>query len=209
MLTGLLAIVLILYTGQEGTYAVASNAAKPLPSMTMVYETYGASISLGDRSIDPFKEVHRLEYRSKTDWVDTVIESPSIDLGRYGVRSYVGSYKSVKGNTVIEYTAADGGTYESSISEHSTFYPGPAFPNARGLAGFTDDLAKAGGIEKSQVVTGATVCSGDECRENVTGDRYTGNGLDMVVLTDSDWVIPLRMGDGFLVRKVEIHDDGQ
>ena len=74
--TLLLAVVLVFVGNNRGAEASLGQ----LPSMTMVYEAYGPSITVGGRSVQPFREVHRLEYRSKTDWVDTVIESPSVNL---------------------------------------------------------------------------------------------------------------------------------
>ena len=77
----------------------------PLPPMTLTYEVYGPSIGVGTRSIPAFKEIVRLDYRAQNDWRETVIESPELDLGRYGTASNVGSYVEVKGNTETDYDA--------------------------------------------------------------------------------------------------------
>ena len=60
----------------------AGGEASPseLPSMTLVYEVYGPAVTVGQNAVDPYKETRRLEYRSKSDWTETVIESPTIDL---------------------------------------------------------------------------------------------------------------------------------
>ena len=87
-----------------------ATAPDPVPPMTLVYEVYGPSISVGDRSIDRFKETRKLEYRGPNDWKETVITSPNIDLGRYGTASNAGSYYEVRGKTTTEYDAMDGGT---------------------------------------------------------------------------------------------------
>ena len=79
---GALLIVFVLVLAGRGE---SEASLGQLPPLTMVYEVYGPSITVGDRSVEPFRELHRLEYRSKTEWTDTVIQSPSIDRGQYGV----------------------------------------------------------------------------------------------------------------------------
>ncbi len=86
----------------------------PLPPMTLTYEVYGASVSVGDRSIPRFKELRRLEYRSQTDWKETVVESPTFDLGRYGTASNAGSYRQLKDNVFTEYDAKMNSTNTST-----------------------------------------------------------------------------------------------
>ena len=98
-LTALFVVSLLVYTNRAAAQASSGNL---VPPMTMVYEVYGPSISVGERSIEPFKELHRLEYQSEIEWVDTVIESPSVDLGRYGVGSNVGSYTRLDGRAIDE-----------------------------------------------------------------------------------------------------------
>ena len=126
-LTALFVVSLLVYTNRAAAQASSGNL---VPPMTMVYEVYGPSISVGERSIEPFKELHRLEYQSETEWVDTVIESPSVDLGRYGVGSNVGSYTRLDGRAIDEYDAMDGSMEESAVSEDSIFVPNSAFAYA-------------------------------------------------------------------------------
>ena len=171
-----------------------------LPPMTMLYEAYGPSISVGDRSIEPFKELHRLEYRSETQWVDTVIESPAVDLGRYGTRSSVGSYTRLNGKSITEYDAMDGSIDESTVSDDTVFVPDPAL--ALGTPDLLDHSSK---FTKSRVTTSAKVCFNGECVENAVGILYESSRTALVFVDDSRG-IPLRLGDGFLVRSVEIHD---
>ena len=146
----------------------------------MVYEVYGPSIPVGDRSIQPFKELHRLEYQSETEWVDTVIEAPTVDLGRYGVASRVGSYKSLSGKAIIEYDAMDGGTNESTVSENSIFVP-----NAALVPHYPDLLDIIPELTKSQVVTSAKVCFNGDCEENAGGILYEGDRIELVLVDDS------------------------
>ena len=174
-----------------------------LPSMTMVYEVYGPSISVGGRPVQPFREVHRLEYRTKTDWVDTVIESPSVDLGRYGSGSNVGSYTRLNGSTVTEYDAMDGSTGSSTVADDTIFVPNAAFAFALESSDPLGATAADSGIERSQVVTSARVCFSGECEENVGGTRYRSGGLDLVLLEGASWALPLQLGDGFLVKTIE------
>ena len=173
----------------------------PLPSMTLVYEVYGPAISVGDRSVEPFRETHRLDYRSKTDWTDTVIESPSVDLGRYGSGSNVGSYKILNGALVTEYEAMSGSARESTVSDNSVFVPNSAFAFALGTS---DPIGDTPGITKSLVVTDARVCFNGECQENAVGRQYTDGRMNVVFLEGDSWVIPLKLGDGFLVKSAEI-----
>jgi hypothetical protein len=169
--------------------------------MTMVYEVYGPSISVGERSIEPFKELHRLEYQSETEWVDTVIEAPTVDLGRYGVGSNVGSYTRLDGRAIDEYDAMDGSMEESAVSEDSIFVPNSAFAYALATPNSIDDTP---GLSTSQVVSSATVCFNGDCEENARGVLYSGDGFELVMLMNDSWGIPLRLGDGFLVREIEI-----
>ena len=135
-LTALFVVSLLVYTNRAAAQASSGNL---LPPMTMVYEVYGPSISVGERSIEPFKELHRLEYQSETEWVDTVIESPSVDLGRYGVGSNVGSYTRLDGRAIDEYDAMDGSMEESAVSEDSIFVPNSAFAYALATPNSIDD----------------------------------------------------------------------
>ena len=57
---------------------------------------------------------------------------------------------------------------------------------------------------KSQVVSSATVCFNGDCEENARGVLYSGDGFELVMLMNDSWGIPLRLGDGFLVREIEI-----
>ena len=202
-LTALLIISLLMYMDIGETPAGATSG-KFVPPLTMMYETYGPSISVGDRSIESSKELHRLEYKSETEWVDIVIESPSVDLGRYGVGSNVGSYQRLDGNVVTEYDAMDDSMEESTASDDDgVLSPNWAFAYAVAVRDFSDDIP---GLSKSQVVTSAKVCYNGECEENVAGVLYRTERTEVVMLMRDSWAIPLRMGDGFLVREVEIYD---
>ncbi len=199
-LTALLVVSLLVYMDRSGAQAQAGSGTL-LPPMTMVYEAYGPSISVGGRSVEPFKELHQLEYQSQTEWVDTVIESPSVDLGRYGVGSNVGSYTKLDGRTITEYGAMDGSMEESTVTGDSTYMPSSAFAYAWARPDSMDDVP---GLTISQIVTSARVCFNGDCEENPIGMLYKDDGFELVMLMTDSWGIPLRLGDGFLVRQVEI-----
>ncbi len=199
-LTALLVVSLLIYMDRGGAQAQAGSGTL-LPPMTMVYEAYGPSISVGGRSVEPFKELHQLEYQSETEWVDTVIESPSVDLGRYGVGSNVGSYTKLDGRTITEYGAMDGSMEESTVTGDSIYMPSSAFAYAWARPDSMDDVP---GLAISQVVTSARVCFNGDCEENPIGMLYKDDGFELVMLMNDSWGIPLRLGDGFLVRQVEI-----
>ena len=205
-LLALLIISLLMYMDISET-SVEATSGKFVPPLTMVYEAYGPSISVGDRYIESSKELHRLEYTSETAWVDTVTEAPSVDLGRYGVGSNVGSYQRLDGNVITEYDAMDGSMEESTASDDDgVLSPNWAFAYAPAVRDFTDDTP---GLSKSQVVTSAKVCYNGECEENVAGVLYRTERTErteLVMYIGDSWAFPLRMGEGFLVREVEIYD---
>ena len=179
----------------------AEASPAQLPNMTLVYEVYGPKITVGVTNVQPFREVHRLEYRSKTDWIATVIESPSIDRGRYGTGSNVGTYIRVNGNTITEYDAMDGSTEESTVADDTIRVPNMAFALALGASNAKGDTP---GLTRSRVITEARVCINGECEENAGGVKYSGGGMNLVVFEGDSWVIPLELGDGFSVRTAEI-----
>ena len=195
---GALLIVFVLVLAGRGE---SEASLGQLPPLTMVYEVYGPSITVGDRSVEPFRELHRLEYRSKTEWTDTVIQSPSIDRGQYGVGSNLGSYTRLNGNSLTEYDAMDGSTDESTVADDTVFVPNAAFAFALETPNPMGDAPR---LAISQVVTSARVCFNGECEENVGGTRYRSGGMDLVLLERDSWTVPLQLGDRFLARTVEV-----
>ena len=174
-----------------------------MPPMTMIYEVDGDSYKVGDRSIPVYKELRRLEYVSKTNWIDTVIESPSVDLGRYGTRSAVGSYTRLEGNTITEFDAIDGTTEVDTVASDAVFLPARAFSYgllSRNLFDTDPDIAR------SAVPSEASACVNGECEAEAPALRYTGNGVDVVILDveSESWMIPLKLGDEFLVKSIDI-----
>ena len=67
---------------------------KDWPPFSMVYELeQGQAVSVGNRHVES-RQVRRLEYRSATEWTDTVLESADIET-RVGTFNQAGSYRRV------------------------------------------------------------------------------------------------------------------
>ena len=174
-----------------------------LPSMTLVYEAYGPAITVGDNSVEPYKEIRRLEYRSRTDWTETVIESPTIDVGRYGTTSNVGAYLSLNGTVLTEHDPLDGSIRESTMDDNSTHVPNAAFVFVHmPTMPFGEDVP---GVP---VTTDARVCFNSDCEENAIGVRYSANRTTVVVFEGDNWIIPVKLGDIFSLRSADIQAPG-
>ena len=133
----------------------------------MVYEIDGPATSVEGRPSQPSRELHRLEYRSQTEWVDTLIETTRVHVSRPGVGGFVGSYRSLNGEAVAEYDAMTRTTDDSTVSENGIFVPNSA------LVPYYPDLLDAiPGMTKSRVVTSAKVCFNGDCEENAVGVLY-------------------------------------
>ena len=61
------------------------------PPFTMVYEADGHTYAIGSSPSVTTREVRRLEYQSRNQWTDTVVEAPTITT-RVGSDSTVGYY---------------------------------------------------------------------------------------------------------------------
>ena len=194
-IVALMAALAIFLANRAGGEASRSE----LPSMTLVYEVYGPAVTVGDDSIASYKETRRLEYRSKTDWTETVIESPTIDLGRYGSGSNVGSYRRLNGAVLTEYDPLDGSTSESTIDTDVIFIPDAAFSFAH-----TSPVEPLGNVSGVEVTTDARVCFNSECEQNASGVKYSANGVTLVVLEGDNWIIPLEFGNGFVLKSADI-----
>ena len=168
-----------------------------LPSMTVVYEAAGPSMGAL-----PSTEIHRLEYRSERDWLDTILESPSFEVssGEFsGVVSNRGSYTRLNNTTLTEYDASDDSYCENKIEPNTITLPHPAWKPYH-----LDLLVQVYGIEVSEAATTAEVCYGGQCEEDARGMLYVVNGIEHVFLDDPRWNIPLKVGDWFVVRELSI-----
>ena len=95
------ALSLILSGSVVGIHSAISAEGDAWPAFTMTYEVDGTAIGVGDATYQG-REVHRLEYRTGKDWVDTVIAAPSVDTVA-GPVSAVGSYQRLS-TTVADLT---------------------------------------------------------------------------------------------------------
>ncbi len=185
------------------TNRTGPNLPDPIPPMTLTYEVYGPGVSVGDRTSTPYKELVRLEYRSQTDWTETIIESPTLDLGRYGEGTSKGSWRQLKGNVYTEYDAMDGGTYTSSEGG-GVLLPHSVFGYAYTPIGYSPIAGADAGVT---VTTEARVCWNGGCVDNAAGVSYTKGDRELVMLEGDGWVLPIRDGDHFVLKSAEIQAD--
>ena len=180
----------------------ASEENLYLPQMTIIYENDGPVVKSGDDPSQTIREVHRLEYRSETDWLDTVIESQSADVvaGDFkGVYNTTGSYGRLDGRRFMEFRANFNHHTEETIEPNTVHLPDGALQPYH-----LDILVQEQGIKLVQVTTGSMVCYHKDCEENVEGLLYVRNGEELVFLDDPRWDIPLRLGSRFVVRELRI-----
>ena len=177
------------------------------PPFTMVYELEQGQVAMvGDRRVDS-RQVRRFEYRSATEWVDTVIKSAPIET-RVGTFSAVGSYRRLDGRKHTEYDAATDSVSEEEIDEGVRFVQYPFLLPSQHLP-----LEEALGLTPTRVETGILVCFRDRCQENAVGLLYqeesrSENHLppDRVFADDSRG-FPLRVGTRFVVRELRVDDE--
>ena len=181
----------------------AAPAIPTWPPFTMVYETDGVVYSIGSSPSVTTREVRRLEYQSRTQWTDTVIEAPTITT-TVGSSSRVGAYTRVNGDSYTEYNSSGELTYAETVGENTTILTGsmpPPFP------------MEESGVDTEPTVTSARVCFNDACTENAAGLlRRKANGAEFVYVDDARG-IPLRVNDAFVVafvvKEVRIQDAKQ
>ena len=159
-------------------------------SLTMVYETYGPLVSVGSNPAIDTREVHRLEYRSNNDWKDTAIEATVVQYS-FGEQSNVGSYRQAKHKEYTEFDVDTNSYREEEIGENVTM-----------LAGSFMILH----IPAAETTT-ALVCYWNGCAKESDSLRYHRTDAREMVSLGGRWAIPLRIGDGFVVRELIIHRD--
>ena len=199
--SGVLALVTVLglvaFTGS----ATTPTLPDPMPPMTLEYEVYGDSVSVGGESIAAFKETRRLEYRSQTDWKETVIESPTLDLGRYGTGSNEGSYRQLTGNIETEYDALTDTTSTHTRGGTSVSLPTKALRYA-----YHGTQPLGPNVTGEAVTTDVRVCSADGvCADNVSGTKYAKGDGSLVVYQGADFILPVQDGDAFALKSVQIN----
>ena len=178
----------------------AARVIPTWPPFTMVYETNGVVYSIGSSPSVTTREVRRLEYQSRTQWTDTVVEAPTITT-TVGSTSRVGSSTRLDGDSYTEYNASGETTYAETLGENETMLAGSSLPPP-----FPIEDSR---FEIESTVTSAKVCFNDECTENAAGQlRRKANGGEFVYVDDARG-IPLRVGDAFIVREIHIEDAKQ
>ena len=182
-----------------GPWDASDSKVGQWPALTMVYEMDGLGING-----QTVRETHRLEYRSVSDWTDTVIESDPFEDGPLGTVSTAGSYQRLKGKKVETY---DSITDHVSVDERTE--GGIFVPNAHLLPRYhfvVDPTRAPDGTpytETTTTTTTTTVCYRSECEENVSGLAFKwGDGPERIVLDDKRWGIALKSGDSFIVREL-------
>ncbi|MDP6453913.1 MAG: hypothetical protein QF898_11430 [SAR202 cluster bacterium] len=164
------------------------------PPLTTVYETDGPSWNgtiIG--------EVHRLEYVSVTEWTDTVIESDPIESIADGTIYTVGSYSLLSGSKYEEYDSTSGETSVEEIAEDSIFVP-----NLFLMPFHVSEFKKTRGGDLFQAETVSKVCYQGDCEQNSGGISHYRGEVEWTYADESRWGIPLKVGDAFLVREVQI-----
>ena len=162
------------------------------PPLTMVYEVNGPVYN-GVQ----IREVHRLEYRSITEWTDTVIESDSIESRAMGTVNTVGSFERLNG-TKFE-------SYDSITDDLHVQYEegGILVPSGFLVPIHISELKKVHDLIPT--TTASKVCYRDDCEQDAGGLAYTSpGGMEWIIANESRWGIPLKAGDVFFVREVRI-----
>lgn len=178
-----------------------------LPPMTIIYETDGPVVKSGDNPSQAIREVHRLQYRSRTEWTDTVVESQGADVvaGNFSeVYDTTGSYSRLEGGQLKEFNA-----YLDHLTEY-TIEPNTIHLPTGALAPYhLEVLFQIEGIKRTSIATNTRVCYRDECEDNVGALLHTYNGQEFVFLDETRWDIPLNLGSRFVVREIRIDQERQ
>jgi hypothetical protein len=174
--------------------------ASEWPPFTMVYElAQGQAVMVGNRQVDPW-QMRRMEFVSPTKWKVTVLESASIETS-VGAFSQTGSYQMLDGRQFTEFDAATNSYHEETVDRAVRRIP-TAFPAPFQMLGLEME-----GLTPTRVVTTATVCFQEDCRENATGLLFIkDNGQEYLFANDSRG-IPLRIGTGFRVKELRVEDE--
>ena len=181
------------------TNRTGPNLPEPLPPMTLTYEVYGPSVGVGSRSIPAFKETRRLDYRSQTDWTETIITSPTLDLGTYGTGTYQGSYTTLNGNTITEYDALTDTTDTRSVGA-GIHLPFDALGHAYTPAGTAPIVGMDAGVS---VALDARVSVSGAPIQNARGVKYTKGDREIVMIEGNGFVLPVKTGT-FVLKSADI-----
>lgn len=169
------------------------------PAFTMVYEKAGPPVRIDGVYQNPM-ELHRFDFQSKTEWVDTVIDATPFTTD-YGVHSRIGSYERLSGRQVTDWSATSDTFTEDTIDEGERLVPnGILVPFMNLVFEQTQD------VKISRVVTDALVCFHDQCDTNAEGLLYALEDGTSWVFADDVRGFPLRVGS-FAVKELRIKDE--
>lgn len=182
----------------------SSVVAQPVntdwPSLTMTYEMTGSPTLVGGAE-QSGTEVRRMDYTSKDNWTDTIIEARDIAT-MVGTFNPTGSFVSLNGGVITEYDAITGTTSRVAVTDGTTHVAGPAFVRR------SINKLQEQGYEFTRVETNARVCFQSACEDDASGIRMEHNGQGYTFVDDARG-IPLKFGaTSFKVREVLI-DDGK
>ena len=201
--TALAAMVIVAMVAVVVVWVVRSNvAAQPVntdwPSLTMTYEMKAPPVSVGGME-QTGTEVRRMDYTSKDNWTDTIIETPDVTT-QVGTFSSVGSFTSLSRGVITEYDAISGTTSTVAVTDGVSHVAGSAFVRQH------INVLKEHGYEFTQVETDARVCFQTTCEDNASGIRMVYNGVEYIFVDDARG-IPLKRGNSsFKAREVLIGD---
>ena len=150
------------------------------------------------------REIHQLEYWSWRDWKDTVIESDVVQTRGVGGDLTVGGYQRVTGTRYEEYDVFDDKTYVEEIGENTIrvpngfIQPNP-LPHLLWMAGMANE-AELGNAPTTKV------CYRTRCEDNAVGKSVgsSRSPLERIMLDDPRWGIPLKVGERWVVRSLQI-----
>lgn len=166
------------------------------PPLTMIYE-----VDVPTHNGQTVREARRLEYRSATDWTNTVIESDPIQSPALGTVSTAGSYTRLKDELVETYDSITDDVGVDETTEGGLFVPNAYLVPYHNFV--EDPTIAPDGTPYAAAVTSARVCYRSKCEENVVGLAFQrGAGTVWVLLDDERWGIVLKVGDAFVVREL-------
>ncbi|MCH8108918.1 MAG: hypothetical protein IIB15_02215 [Chloroflexi bacterium] len=199
LLIALVPILVVLVIGLGTGLVIRANADTndDFPSFVMIYEIQGPVSSVGQGAPKSTVETHRLEYSSKDKWIDTVIEAEPV-VTSVGTFSRVGSYEQVENGVVTKFDATFNDTQKHNLEDNTRRIPSQVF------APYQIQGLEAAGEDSTQVTTASTVCVREQCAENATGLKYVVNGKERIYAANTNG-IPLKIGDRFIVNRLEIN----
>ena len=171
------------------------------PRFTMVYEVDG--LTWNGRTV---KEIHRLDYTSRSDWLDTTIGSDALESLAVSHVDPAGSYQQVRDGQWQRHTSFNGAVNTAEVSEGTIRVPN-AYLVPVPVAGIkqSEDEDQVNLVPTS---TESTVCYQAECKANAGGLWLEAPGwVGRKLVDDPRWGIALEFQDRFKVHSLDIDAD--